>query len=231
MTAGPATRARPQDELAALAVPLVERVTAHPFWAGLRDGTLPPEALWWFAEQDARYVVPAYARALARCAAGADRMEHAGLLAGAAQATVGSLPRLDRELGRLAETLGRTAGSAPAGPGPAVHAYTSVMLAAPVTSFAAGVGALLPMSWFHLLVSDDLRRRADRSSRYGPWIEQYLAYDGFADYVAAWLAMVDEVVEAGGDGNRTRLVEWFLTGARCEWEFADAAWRRQGWAV
>ncbi|MDM4718163.1 hypothetical protein QTQ03_00615 [Micromonospora sp. WMMA1363] len=231
MTAGPAARVRPQDELADIAAPLVERVTAHRFWAGLRDGTLPPEALWWFAEQDARYVVPAYARALARCAAGAERAEHAGLLAGAAQATIGSLPRLDRELARLAVSLGRPADPAPAGPGPAVHGYTSVMVAAPVTSFAAGVGALLPMSWFHLLVSDDLRRRADRSSRYGPWIEQYLAYDGFGDYVAGWLSMVDEIVAAGGDEDRSRLVEWFLTGARCELGFADAAWRRQGWAV
>jgi thiaminase len=228
----------PQQQLRGLAAPILWQVTEHPFWAGLRTGTLAPEALWYFAEQDAHYVVPTYARALAQCAAVAEFTPHASLLCSAAQATFGSLPRLEGELVRLAgeliqveDEVGGPHWAARSAAGPTVHGYTSFMLAAPVTSFSAGLGGLLPMTWFHLWVSRDLRRRTDPGSRYAAWIDQFCAYDGYEDYVAAYLGMVDD--EAGRCSTREwdQLIAHFRAAARHELAFADAAWHQQRWSA
>ncbi|MBF8190901.1 TenA family transcriptional regulator [Nonomuraea sp. K274] len=217
-------------ELSAIAEPLVAKVMEHPFWTGLREGTLPPSSLWYFAEQDARHVVPAYARALARCAGIAERDEHGELLCSAATATFGSLPKLAAGLSGLA------AGQSPAGPDgtvarPVVHAYASFMLAGSTVSFATGIVSLLPMTWFHLFVSNDLQKRCDPRSRYASWVEQYPPGGDYEGYVNAFLAMVDEMGAQCSAADRSRLVDRFLVGARYEWAFAEAAWQRQEWAV
>lgn len=216
-----------RDELSAIAGPLLARVIEHPFWAGLRNGTLPPGLLWYFAEQDARYVVPTYARALARTAALADDDTHGALLCSAADATFGSMPRLSRELAKLAETIGRPPASAASGQAAPIHAHTSFMLAAPTMSFAAGIGALLPMTWFHLYVSKDLKQRHTPGSRYASWIDQYCPNDGYQGYVEAYLSMIDEVGELCSAGERDQLAEHFQHGAHYEWAFADAAWHQR----
>lgn len=218
------------DELSAIAEPIVAMITRHPFWTGLRRGTLPSAALWYFAEQDARHVVPAYARALARCAAIADSDVDGALLASAASATFGSLSRLDGELEKLAAVLGQAPGAAV--PGPPIHAYTSFMLASPASSFACGVGGLLPMTWFHLLVSDDLREWYEPGSRYGDWIDHYLPEGEYLqDYVRELLAMTDRLGERCGPAERARLIAQFRLGARYEWQFAEAAWQCRDWPV
>ena len=219
-----------RDELSAVAAPIVARIAAHPFWQGLRDGTLPPPSLWYFAEQDAHYVVPAYARALARTGAFAADDSHAALLCGAAHATFGSLPRLASELSKLADALGAAAAPSTI-PGPAIHAHTSFMLAAATTSFPAGAGGLLPMTWFHLEISTDLKRRHRPGSRYASWIAQYCSGDGYEAYVEEYLNMIEEVGANCSASERSELAEQFLLGARYEWAFADTAWRRQAWAV
>jgi thiaminase len=226
MTSAPTERAAPvQDTLLLVAAPVLEELLQHPFWVGLRTGTLPPECLWYFARQDAEHLVPAYARALARCATVATDHPDAALLCSAAQATFGSLPRLDRELGRLAVELGRPGASEVGAVGPAVHGYASFMLAAPLTSFAAGLGGLLPMSWFHLWVSENLRSTFDPGTRYARWIDQYCAHDGFQDYIAGFLNLVDTEAHRCSIGEWDALVDCFSTAARSELAFADAAWR------
>jgi thiaminase (transcriptional activator TenA) len=219
-----------RDELAVIAEPVLARVKEHPFWDGLRSGTLPATCLWYFAEQDARHVVPTYARALSRCAAIAAHDAHGTLLSSAASATFGSLPRLEGELARLAKMLGKPMGAVGT-PGPMIHAYTSFMLAAPTTSFAAGVGGLLPMTWFHLTVSSDLMERREPGSRYASWIEQYCPWAGYRDYVETFLNLIDEVGERCAATEKDQLVEYFLLAARHEWAFAEAAWQRQPWPV
>ncbi|MEV4443839.1 TenA family transcriptional regulator [Streptomyces sp. NPDC049577] len=209
-----------------LAGPLLGQVLEHPFWAGLRDGTLPPEILWHFAEQDARHTVPAYARALARTAALADRDEDGALLAGAAQATFASLTRMHRELAALA---GRYPGLAPA-PGitPPTLAHTSFMTAVSATSFGAAVGGLLPMTWFHQQVCRDLRARATPGGRHAWWIDQYCPEDGFHGYVEAYLTLIDDFGRRAPDGQLAALTEAFLHGARYELDFCEAAWQSRG---
>jgi thiaminase/transcriptional activator TenA len=221
-----------RDELGELAAPLVDAVLAHPFWAGVRDGTLPPESMWYFAEQDARFAVPAYARALARASAVADRHQDSAVLCGAASATLDAVLRMDGELAELAGELGRAAATAEdARVSPATHAHSCFLLGAPAASFAAGLGGLLPMTWFHQRVSLDLRARSAPDTRYAAWIDRYIPESGFHDYVEAYLSMVDAFSENCSANDRSALAEAFLHGAAHEWEFAESAWRLQRWDV
>ncbi len=220
-----------RDELSTIAEPVLAKIKEHPFWQGLRNGTLPSAALWYFAEQDARYVVPTYARALARTAAIAEDDSHGALLCSAANATFGSVPRMAEELAKLAESLGKLPGAAASEPGPLIHAHTSFILAAPTTSFAAGIGGLLPMTWFHLKVSSDLKERHEPGSRYASWIDQYCPGGNYEEYVEAYLSMIDEVGGKCSAGERDQLARHFLLGARYEWTFADTAWHQQAWPI
>jgi thiaminase (transcriptional activator TenA) len=232
MTASAGEREMMRDELSAIAGPILHKIKEHPFWDGLRKGTLPAASLWYFAEQDARHVVPTYARALARCAALAEHDSHGALLSSASGATFGSLSRLDSELTKLAEALGKPPGAGAITPAPPIHAYTSFMMAAPGASFAGGIGGLLPMTWFHLEVSTDLTERYEPGSLYAAWIDQYVPEGGYyQEYVDTYLNMIDEVGGQCSPGERDRLVEQFRLAARHEWAFADAAWRRQEWPV
>ncbi|NEA57504.1 TenA family transcriptional regulator [Streptomyces sp. SID13666] len=218
-----------RDELSAIAKPVLAAVLEHPFWDGLRKGTLPADSLWYFAEQDARYAVPAYARALARTAAIADQDAHSALMSGAASVTLDAVGRMDGELAALATELGRTVRTVAVSP--ATHAHTCFMLAAPAVSFGAAFGGLLPMTWFHQAVSRDLRERCVPGSRYEAWIDQYCPESGFHDYVEAYLSMIDEFGEQCSPTDRATLAEHFLFGARHELAFADSAFRLQAWSV
>ncbi|MQY11621.1 Aminopyrimidine aminohydrolase [Streptomyces sp. RB5] len=214
-------------ELRRIAKPLAEEVREHPFWRGVRDGSLPAGALWYFACQDARYAVPAYARALARVAAAAERDEDGALLAGASAATFEATLRMDGELGELAGELGRTVEPVPVGP--VTHAHTSFMTAAATASFAAGLGGLLPMTWFHQQVSLDLRQRTKPGSRYERWVRRYIPEDGYHDYVAAYLALVDVFLARCSDREAEALTDSFRLGAAYELAFAESALRLAEW--
>lgn len=215
-----------RDRLRASAEPLLAEVVAHPFWSGIRDGTLPAEKLWHFAEQDTHHTVPAYARALARTAALAERSEDGALLAGAAGATFESLTRMRRELARLADRF-EDLEPAP-GIGQATLAHTSFMTAASTTSFAAGIGGLLPMTWFHQQVCLDLAERRTPGTRWSEWIDQYCPEDGFHGYVEAYLGLIDDFGRRATDADITVLADSFLHGARYELAFCEAAWQLQG---
>lgn len=224
-----------RDVLSTMARPLLAGITEHPFWVGLRNGTLPASALWYFAEQDARYLVPTYARALARATAIADCDAHAAVLCAAANASFEAVPRMGRQLAVLSQELGKPAETATVTPAGATtvapadrttHAHTCFMLAAAATSFAAGIGGLLPMSWFHLAVSGDLREHGP-GNRYAAWINQYCPGEGYQDYIEAYLTMIDEVGAQSSAGERDQLIGHFLLGADHERAFADAAWRHQ----
>ncbi|MGH3921861.1 MAG: TenA family protein [Pseudonocardiaceae bacterium] len=220
-----------RDELSAAGGLLLAKTIEHPFWDGLRNGTLRPDSLWYFAEQDTRYVVPTYARALARAAAIADQDAYSAMLCAAASATFDAVTRMTAELTTLAKELGRRVENAAVTPaGRTLHGHVSFMVAATTTSFAAGIGGLLPMTWFHLKVSSDLKERRKPGSRYVAWINRYCPGEGYQEYVNAYLDMVDEVGGRCSASERDQLVEHFLLGARYELAFADAAWQRQAWA-
>lgn len=202
--------------------PVLRAVRDHPFWSGLRDGTLPGQALARFVVQDTGFLLPAYARALARCAAAAPDDQDTALLAQSAVASLQAAGRLRRVYGELAEELGLPPLER-GGPEaePATRAQMAFFAAATATSFPAGVGALLPMVWFNAEVSDRLRDAARPGSRYTPWIAAYHPGEGYHYAVQAFLELTDRADRRCSVLDRAQLVEQFTLGVRYERAFAD----------
>ncbi|MHA6763573.1 TenA family protein [Streptacidiphilus sp. PAMC 29251] len=209
------------EELAAIQEPVLRKVLDHPFWSGLRDGSLPGEALARFVRQDTGFLLPAYARALARCAAAAPDDADAHLFGQSVVGTLEAKEGLLDSYAALAEQLALPELDEQSPVLPAAHAHSSFFTAASAGSFHAGVGALLPMVWFNSAVSDDLRDRAVPGSRYLPWISAYHPGEGYQYAVRAFLAMVDRVGESSSPRQRELLVEHFSLGIRHEWAFAE----------
>ncbi|MEU7316319.1 TenA family transcriptional regulator [Streptomyces sp. NPDC007083] len=218
------------DQLKELAAPVLEKVQAHPFWSGLRDGSLPGESLAYFVEQDTGHLLPAYARALARTAAAAEADAHTALLGRSITGTLEARDRLRQKYAEWAEGAGLPVAGTPQA-SPVTHAHCAFFNASSAASFTAGVGALLPMVWFNFRVSDDLLERHTAGSRYAEWIEAYHPGAGYGYAVRAFLGLADELGESSSRAGRDRLIEHFRTGIRHEWAFAEAAWDRPEWPV
>ncbi|ACZ87081.1 TenA family protein [Streptosporangium roseum] len=220
-----------QEELMEIRDPLLRKVQDHPFWSGLRDGSLPGEALARFVQQDTGFLLPAYARALARCAAAAPDDADTLLLGQSVVGTLTARDRLRRAYTTLAGELGLPELQAGLPADPATQAHASFFAAASARSFYAGVGALLPMVWFNAEVSDNLRRDAAPGSRYLPWIEVYHPGDSYGYAVRAFLDMVDRAGESCSARERQLIVEQFSISVRYEWAFAECCIRQPSWPV
>lgn len=222
-----------RDRLVSAGAPLMDKIKDHPFFAGLRDGTLPGEALLHFARQDADFLLPAYGRSLARCAALTHDNHHALVLA---RMAVGTLEA------RQAMALGYDLmGGELAAPGddswrtrpvdPTTHAYTSFFAAAGASSLAEGIGALLPCSWFYLQIADDLRERHDPAARYAPWVAALHPGEEYREVLEEFLTLVDDLGRSCSAAEIERLERNFTLATRYEWAFVDAALRQLPWPV
>lgn len=220
------------EELLAAAEPVLRKVIDHPFWAGLRDGTLPGEALAHFVGQDTGHLLPAYSRALARCAAIAPVDAHAVFFARSVTGTLAARDRLREAFAELGPPMGVAPATEPPPVDPLTHAHCSFFQAAAASSLPEGVGALLPMAWFNYHVSKDLAERRVHGSVYEPWIELYQPSEGYSHHVVRrYLDLVDEIGDGCSTRERATLTEQFSIGLRYEWLFAESAWRQPAWPV
>ncbi|MCW7945889.1 hypothetical protein AAW14_28790 [Streptomyces hygroscopicus] len=217
------------EELKQLAEPVWKETLEHPFWTALRDGSLPARSLTTFVEQSAVHLLPAYARALARTAAATRWDRHVALLANAAAGTVQARDGLLEAHNGLSAELGLPQADSGATVAPATHAHTMFLHAATASTVAAGMGALLPLAWFHQLTSDDLRRRREPGSRYGAWIDAYHPGPGYAQTVSDLVEAYDELGELMARPGRAELLEYFAAGLRYTITVTEAAWTRAGW--
>jgi thiaminase/transcriptional activator TenA len=219
------------DDLLEIAEPVLRKVKEHPFWSGQRDGSLPGEALAHFVQQDTAYLLPAYARALARVAAAAKEDGHALLFGRSIFGTLEAKDKLRKAYVELAPQLGTPELPADLPADPGTHAHSSFFAAASATSFHAGVGALLPMVWFNFQVSNDLKDNHTPGSKYAKWIEIYHPGETYGYAVKAFLGMVNQVGEASSAAQRDEVVDYFSTSIRYEWAFAETNWQRPTWPV
>jgi len=219
------------EDLLEIADPVLRKVIDHPFWSGLRDGSLPGAALAHFVQQDTAYLLPAYARALARCAATAAEDGHALLFGRSIFGTLEAKDKLRNAYTELAGELDAPPLPADLPADPGTHAHASFFAAASATSFHAGVGALLPMVWFNFQVSNDLKERHTPGSKYARWIAVYHPGETYSYAVKAFLGMVDQVGAASSAAQRQQVVDHFTTSIRYEWGFAETNWRQPSWPV
>ncbi len=203
-------------------------ILRHPFLTGLTDGTLDAAVFAHYLAQDVHYLRD-YARALSVLAAKAPTLADTAMFA----RHVADVYQVELALhAALLPEFGLDPGAVDAAPPtPVTQAYTSYLLATCYHgSFADGLAAVLPCYWIYAEVGAELTARGSADSRYQRWIDSYGADDfaatvgevlSVADWTGATLTAVDEAVAR----------RHFVTTARYEWMFFDAAYRRDGWPV
>jgi thiaminase/transcriptional activator TenA len=203
-------------------------ILEHPFLAGLTSGDLDPAAFAHYVTQDAHYLRD-YARALAIVAAKAPTHTDTAMFATHAAGTVEVEMALHATL--LAE-LGLSGSAVDATPiAPATQAYTSYLLAVAYGgSFAEGLAAVLPCYWIYAEVGAALIARGSPDPRYQRWIDTYGGTE-FAAVVAEVLDLADRTGPLLAPDDEARARRHFVTTARYEWMFWDAAWRQESWPV
>jgi thiaminase/transcriptional activator TenA len=208
--------------------PVFARILAHPFVAGLTDGSLPRESFRHYVVQDALYLVD-YARALALVSAKAPDESTISMFASHAHGS------LEFEGALLAGLLGEL-GVAPdafraAAAGPTTLAYTSFLLrSCHQGSFAEGLAAVLPCYWIYAEVGARLLARSSPDPLYARWIGTY-GGEEFGRIVSDVLALVDRTGLSASASEQAAMRERVVATSRYEWMFWDASWRREEWPV
>jgi thiaminase/transcriptional activator TenA len=203
-------------------------ILAHPFLAGLTDGSLPHDAFAFYVVQDALYL-RRYSAALAAVASRAPDTaatemfaRHAADVVSVEQALHGSL---------LADLGIDPATAAAAEAAPTTLAYTSYLLATiSGGSYAEGVGAVLPCYWIYWEVGKELLGRGSPDPRYQRWIDMY-GSEEFGDVVKGVLAVTDGLGPGLAPGERALAHRHFRTSSRYEWMFWDMGYRKESWPV
>jgi thiaminase/transcriptional activator TenA len=207
---------------------LLARILAHPFLAGLTDGTLPRDAFAYYVIQDAHYLRD-YARALALVGAKSPDEQTLAMFCSHAHGAI----EVERALHRgLFREMGITEDEVRATPVlPTTLAYTSYLLrSCHQGSFAEGLAAVLPCYWIYAEVGSALLARSSPDPLYARWIATY-GGEEFGQIVANVVAVVDRVVASASAAEQVAMREHVRTTSRYEWMFWDAGWRREGWPV
>jgi thiaminase/transcriptional activator TenA len=207
---------------------IYDTILAHPFIAGLTDGSLEREAFRFYVVQDAHYLRE-YARALSVAAARAPTeagiamfSEHA---AGAIAVERSLHESFFADFGMSEEEVSATPMA------PTNLAYTSYLLASVYGgSFPEALGAVLPCYWIYWEVGKALIERGSPNPLYQRWIETY-GGDEFAAVVRAVLALTDRLGPQLAPTDEARMHERFRTTSRYEWMFWEMGYRRERWPV
>jgi thiaminase (transcriptional activator TenA) len=203
-------------------------ILAHPFIAGLTDGTLPRASFRHYIVQDAHYL-RGYAKALAVCAAKASDEDDTVMFAQHAAGAIAA----ERDLhAALMGEMGSSPEEAALEPvGPTTQAYVSYMMASALGgSYAEAVGAVLPCYWIYAKVGDELLARSSPDPLYARWIAMY-GSDDFQSVVDAVLAVTDRIGARLSENERTAVRRHFRTTSKYEWMFWDAGYRQETWPI
>jgi thiaminase/transcriptional activator TenA len=216
------------NELWRSITPIYNQILAHPFLRGLTDGTLSEERFRFYVLQDAVYLRE-YARALSL--AGVRSPDVSALVmfnqhsAGAITVERSLHEGFLKDLGVAREEAEATKAS------PTTLAYTSFLLrTAALGDYPEVVGAVLPCYWVYREVGKALLERGSPNPRYRKWIDTYGGED-FGALVEAVLDLTDKACEGLDPTARARATEAFVTTARYEWMFWDAAWQLEEWPL
>ncbi len=207
---------------------IFQAILAHPFLAGLTEGTLERARFEFYVVQDALYLRE-FARALSLAAAKAPQEEWIILFnehaAGALRVERALHESFFRDLG-LSEDVVRETPLAPTN-----LAYTSYLLAVAYgRPFHEVVAALLPCYWIYWEVGKALQARGSPDPLYARWIRTY-ASEEFAEIVRAVLELTDRLVLALSAEEQEAMRRHFLTTSRYEWMFWEMAYRLETWPV
>ena len=203
-------------------------ILAHPFLAGMTDGSLPADAFTFYVIQDALYL-RRYAQALAAVAAHAPDPAQTEMFAKHAAGIVAVEMSLHDTL--LDDLDIDPAALDAAQEAPTTLAYNSYLLAnTQGGSYAEGVGTVLPCYWIYGEVGKHLLGRGSPNRRYQRWIDTYGGEEYDAE-VRDVIAVTDKLGPELSPAERRSVHRHFRTTSRYEWMFWDMGYRRETWPV
>ena len=203
-------------------------ILAHPFLAGMTDGSLPADAFTFYVVQDALYL-RRYAQALAAVATHAPDPAQTEIFAKHAAGIVTVEMSLHDTL--LADLDINPAALDAAQEAPTTLAYNSYLLAnTQGGSYAEGVGTVLPCYWIYAEVGKYLLGRGSPDPRYQRWIDTYGGEEYDAE-VRDVIAVTDKLGPELSPAERRSVHRHFRTTSRYEWMFWDMGYRKENWPV
>ena len=211
------------DKLHEAAAPIWAKCLAHPFVAGIGDGSLPAEKFRYFMLQDYLYLFD-YARVFALGVAKARDPELMRAFAANVDATLNGEMNLHRAyMKRLGITEEQVLSVQPALDN---LSYTNYMLSVAYTGTPAEiVAAILACSWSYAEIGQALARvpGALEHPFYGEWIQSY-AGEEYAAVNAGLIDLMNRLGREAGPEQLQRLTEIFCNCSRYELGFWDMAW-------
>jgi thiaminase/transcriptional activator TenA len=216
------------DELWASIEDVYAAILAHPFIAGLTDGSLDRHAFQFYVVQDAHYLRE-FARALSITAARAPAEDEILLFSRHAAAAL----EVERSLhASFFQEFGLSADQVAGTPlAPTTVAYTSYLLAVcHAGSFPEALAALLPCYWIYWEVGKTLLATGSPDPLYQRWIDTY-GDEEFAAIATDVLALTNRIGGDVGLADRERMNQHFHTSSRYEWMFWEMGYRQEAWPI
>lgn len=216
------------DELRTVAEPLWDATLDHPMVEGIGDGTLDVEPFRHWVAQDYVFLIE-YSRVFALGGARAPDLDRMSRFASLLDATVNTEMDLHRsyaaEFGISEAELEATE------PTPTTRAYTDFLVRSGYEGFGETIAALLPCMWGFNVTAHrlDERGRPDHEL-YNQWIDMY-AGEEFTTLTEWCKDVMDEVADGEPRRRRETYRDRFLTSARYEYLFWDAAWEQEEWPL
>jgi thiaminase (transcriptional activator TenA) len=207
---------------------IYDAILAHPFLAGLTDGSLPQDAFAFYVIQDALYL-RRYAQALANVASRAPSTAETEMFARHAAGIVAVEMGLHETL--LGDLDIDPASADQAEESPTTLAYNSYLIAGTQGgSYAEGVGTVLPCYWIYGEVGKHLLGQGSPNPRYQKWIDTY-GGEEFDAEVRDVIAVTDKLGPELSPGERERVRRHFRATSRYEWMFWDMGYRQEAWPL
>lgn len=216
------------DSLQSAIEPLWDATLDHPMVEGIGDGTLDEEPFRRWVRQDYVYLID-YSRVFALGAAHAPDIERMGRFASLLDETINAEMDLHRS---YAAEFGITESDLEAtDPTPTTQAYTDFLVRAGYEGFGETVAALLPCMWGYNVTAQRLDEQGKPDhEQYAQWIDTY-AGEEFTTLTEWCKELMDDVATNASPDALDTYRDLFITSARYEYMFWDAAWNDEEWPV
>lgn len=218
------------DDIEREALPIRQAILAHPFVAGVGQGTLEVARFKHYVLQDYAYLID-YSRVLALAAARAPDLATMGWFARLLDETLNVEMDLHRsycaQFGISSQELAATVAA------PTTVAYTAYLLQlAHQGSFAELVAGLLPCQWGYWEIGDHLARQGEPADAplYCQWIQMYVSPE-FSQLAGEIRSLANRLGEQAGPAERAAMGKAYLTSLRFEYQFWDLAYNLEAWPV
>lgn len=215
------------ESLKETATPVWNALYEHPMVRGIGSGDLDEEPFKQWVRQDYVYLIE-YARMFALAAAKAPDLDKMGRFATLLHETLTTEMELHRQ---YAESYGITRKELENTlPSPTTQGYTDFLVrTAALGDHGDIVAALLPCMWGFNDTALHLKANGlPEQSGYRQWIEMY-ASDEFSALTRDCRSLMDEAGAGATAADLERHRGLFVTSARYELRFWDAAWKQETW--